>query len=84
MERHQKRGIAKEIAKEKFEVFLTGDKNMQSQQHLVGLPFAILILSAINWPVVRPHVHQISLAISECKPGTVVSVACGEFSPRRR
>jgi len=35
-----------------FHAFLTGDKNMENQQRLEGRPFAVLIMSAINWPVV--------------------------------
>jgi hypothetical protein len=35
---------------EGFEVFLTGDKNMPNQQQLAARSFAVLIMSAINWP----------------------------------
>ena len=52
------------IARESFEAFLTGDKNMQTQQRLAGRPFAVLIMSAINWPVVQPHVHLELLPLS--------------------
>ena len=40
------------VETEAFDVFLTGDKNMPYQQPLTGRPFAVLILSAINWPVI--------------------------------
>jgi predicted nuclease of predicted toxin-antitoxin system len=36
------------IEQERFNVFLTGDKNMDKQQRLEGRPFAVLIMSAIN------------------------------------
>ncbi len=39
------------IEREGFDVFLTGDKNMENQQQLEGRPFAVLVMSAINWPV---------------------------------
>jgi predicted nuclease of predicted toxin-antitoxin system len=68
------------IESEAFHVFVTGDKNMQNQQRLQGHPFAILILSAINWPVIRPHVQNISAAIEEAKPGTVAMIDCGVFT----
>ncbi len=42
------------IEREHFNVFLAGDKNMQNQQRLEGRPFVVLIMSAINWPVIRP------------------------------
>ncbi len=70
------------IERERFDVFLTGDKNMLSQQRLEDRPFAVLILSAINWPVVRPHVHQISMALDAARPGTVNTIDCGVFVPR--
>ena len=59
------------IARESFDVFLTGDKNMDKQHRLEGRPFAVLIMSAINWPVVRPHVQKISVALDEAHPGMV-------------
>ena len=46
------------IEREAFDLFLTGDKNMSYQQPLAGGPFAVLIMSAINWPVIRPHVDR--------------------------
>ena len=69
---------------EGFDVFLTGDKNMPYQQPLVGRPFAVLILSAINWPVIRPHVDKIAAAIATAEPGTVTMIECGVFLPRSK
>ncbi len=65
------------IEREGFHTFLTGDKNMESQQHLEGRPFAVLIMSAINWPVVRPHVYKIAAALDAARPGTVETLDCG-------
>jgi predicted nuclease of predicted toxin-antitoxin system len=70
------------IEQEGFNVFLTGDKNMVNQQQLEGRPFAVLIMSAINWPVVRPHIQRISVAIDQAQPGTVKTIDCGIFVPR--
>lgn len=72
------------IEREGFDVFLTGDKNMANQQRLEGRPFAVLIMSAINWPVVRPHIHKISAAVDEAQPGTVKTIDCGVFIPRSK
>jgi predicted nuclease of predicted toxin-antitoxin system len=41
--------LLKLIESERFDAFLTGDKNMETQQRLEGRPFAVLIMSAINW-----------------------------------
>ena len=67
-----------------FEVFLTGDKNMPNQQQLAGRSFAVLIMSAINWPVVRPHVEKITAAIAAAQPGMVTLIDCGVFVPRSK
>jgi predicted nuclease of predicted toxin-antitoxin system len=70
------------IERERFDVFLTGDKNMNKQQRLEGRPFAVLIMSAINWPVVRPHIVKISVALDEAERGTVKTIDCGVFVAR--
>ena len=72
------------IEREGFNVFLTGDKNMENQQRLEGRPFAVLIMSAINWPVVRPHIHKIAAALDTAQPGTVKTIDCGVFVPRTK
>ena len=74
--------LLKLIEREGFHAFLTGDKNLEHQQRLEGCPFAVLIMSAINWPVVRPHIHKISLALDEAQPGTVQRIDCGVFIAR--
>jgi predicted nuclease of predicted toxin-antitoxin system len=70
------------IEREHFEVFITGDKNMDRQQRLEGRPFAVLILSATNWPVIRPHIHRISAARGRAELGTVKTIDCGVFIAR--
>jgi predicted nuclease of predicted toxin-antitoxin system len=56
------------IERDRFEIFLTGDKNMGKQQRLEGRPFAVLVLSAIDWPVVSPHIQKISVALDQAQP----------------
>jgi hypothetical protein len=72
------------IAERGFEVFITGDKRMPTQQHLHDRPFAVLILSAINWPVIRRHIAAIEVAIERAEPGMVSHVECGVFVPKQR
>ena len=66
----------------RFDVFLTGDKNIPGQQQLQGRPFAVLIMSAINWPVVQAYIPAVVTAIDEAEPGTVKHIDCGIFVPR--
>jgi hypothetical protein len=75
-------GLLALIEREAFEVFITGDKNMPNQQRVEGRPFAVLIMSAINWPVVRPYADRIAAAVAAAKPGTVAVIDCGAFVPR--
>ena len=70
------------IEREGFQVFLTGDKNMASQLQLAGWPFAVLIMSAINWLVVRPYVSRIAAALDAVRPGVVQTIDCGVFVRR--
>lgn len=72
------------IAHARFEAFLTGDKNMASQQRLPGRAFAVLIMSTIHWPVVRAHVHRIAAALDTARPGIVQRIDCGVFIPRAK
>jgi predicted nuclease of predicted toxin-antitoxin system len=74
--------LLKLIEAEGFHIFLTGDKNMENQQRLGGRPFAVLVMSAINWPVIRPHVSKISNSIDTAVPGTLRTIDCGVFIPR--
>jgi hypothetical protein len=71
------------IEQHRFDVFLTGDKNMPNQQQLAGRAFAVLIMSAINWPVIKPHLAKIVAAIDAATPGAVHTVECGAFSRKR-
>jgi len=72
------------IEREGFDVFVTGDKNMDHQQRLERRPFAVLTMSSINWPVVRLHVDRISVALDAAHPGTVKMIDCGTFVRSKR
>ncbi len=65
-------------------MLLTGDKNMPNRQRLEGRPFAVLVLSAINWPVIEPHVDRIVTAVDEARSGTVTVIDCGMFVPHSK
>jgi hypothetical protein len=39
---------------------------------------------AINWPVVRPHIHKIAATLDEAPPGTIKAIDCGVFIPRSK
>ena len=60
--------------REGFDVFVTTDKNIISQQNLDGLPFAVVVLSSTSWPRIYTTSETIKLAIDAATPGTVTEV----------
>ncbi len=67
-----------------FDVFLSGDQNIPSQQIMHGRKLAVLCMTANNWPIVQPHIQNVVEAVDSAGPGTAKSVWCGEFQPRRK
>lgn len=59
-----------------FELFLTGDRNLEYQQNLTTRKIAIIALTRNNWPLVKPHVDDIVAAISKVTPGSYQTVGC--------
>jgi hypothetical protein len=66
-----------------FAAFITNDKRMEKEQVLYRRPFATLILSVPNWKIIRDRVGDIQVALDAALPGTVTTVDCGSFVPRR-
>ena len=60
-------------AANKFDVFLTMDKNLPNQQKISGLPFAVVVLRARSNSItdVRPFVPEILRRLSGFQPGQV-------------
>jgi hypothetical protein len=65
------------------EAFISADKNLEKQQSLGGRPFAVLLLSTNNWPLIQEHASAIAKALDECKQGMVLVIECGRFVPSR-
>ena len=59
---------------EGFEVFVTTDKNINSQQNLDRLPFAIVVLSSTSWPRIQTASDTVQLAVDAATPGTITEV----------
>ena len=60
--------------REGFDVFVTTDKNIISQQNLDGLPFAIVVLPSTSWPRIYTTSETVKLAVDAATPGTVTEV----------
>ena len=67
-----------------FEIFVTADKNMMHQNSMKHLPFAMIVLSTNNWPIMRPHMAIIREAINSTHTGEIKTVDCGQFIPVKR
>jgi hypothetical protein len=64
----RKRSAAEEAG---FEVFVTADKKLPKQQNLKGRPLALVVLSTLDWEVMKPHLSKIVAAVDAATPGFV-------------
>jgi hypothetical protein len=62
------------------EVFVTGDKNITYQQNLAERRMAIVVLSAIDFDILKPNLSLIVAAIDSGGEGSFLVVECGRFS----
>ena len=42
-----------------FDVLITGDKTLEYEQNLSHRGIALVALSAVNWPIIEPHLAKI-------------------------
>ena len=55
---------------EGFEVLVTTDKNLPSQQNFDELSIAIVVLSSTSWPRIQKAAAAVALAIDAAVPGS--------------
>ncbi len=67
-----------------FDVLLTGDQTLRHEQNLTGRRLAIIVLSAVEWRIIKDYVAEIVAAVDEAVPGTLQSVNCGTFGRGQR
>ncbi len=66
-----------------FEVLITGDQTISYEQNLAGRRVAILVLSSIDWHILKNHLPLVIAAIDGALPGTVQTVNCGTFTRKK-
>jgi len=66
-----------------FEVFLTGDQTLRYEQNLSRRRLAIIVLSSVEWRILKDHLPQIISAIDNAVPGSFQALDCGTFSRKR-
>jgi hypothetical protein len=57
-----------------FDVLVTTDKNLRSQQNLTERKIAIIVLLKQQWPDLRRHAHLVVAAIDAATTGTYTEV----------
>ncbi len=59
---------------ERFEVFVTTDRNLRDQQNPGGLRIAIIVLSSTSWPRINKAATAVKEAIDAALPGSFKEV----------
>ena len=65
------------------DVFLTGDGTLSYEQNLAGRQMAVVVLSAIQLPIIRMHLPKIIAALGRAFLGSLQAVNCGTFSRKK-
>ena len=68
---------------EGFDLFITGDQSLTKEQTLVGRKLAIVILSCVEWRILKDYLARILTAVDSVLPGSYQAVDCGTFSRKR-
>jgi predicted nuclease of predicted toxin-antitoxin system len=65
-----------------FQVFLTGDQTVSYEQNLSDRQIAVVVLSAIEWHLIRHGLPAIQAAVNVAAAGSLQMIDVGTF--RRR
>jgi hypothetical protein len=66
-----------------IEILLTGDQTLTYEQNLSGRRLAIVVLSAIQLPIIKKNLFAVIAAIDNAAPGSFQSVDCGTFDRKK-
>jgi PIN like domain len=66
-----------------IEVLLTGDKTLRYEQNLSKRRLAVVVLAAIELPIIQNHLPGIIAAIDDAVPGSFREVDCGTLSRKK-
>ena len=76
--------LLKKARDEGYEVFITADKKIKSQQNIKKLEIRIVELSGNTWPRVRTRIKEIREAVKRSKLGEVEAVAIPKAEKKKR
>ncbi len=63
--------------KDGFDSLLTGDQTLACEQNLTGRRVAIVVLSSLDWHILKNHLPPIVAALDNALPGSLQEVECG-------
>jgi predicted nuclease of predicted toxin-antitoxin system len=66
-----------------FDVLLTGDQSLYKEQNLSGRRLAIVVMSSVDWQIVKDRLEGVIEAIDGATTGSIQEVDCGQFSRKR-
>jgi hypothetical protein len=66
-----------------FEAFITGDQTLSYEQNLTARRVAIVVLSSIDWHILKENLSPILAALDNATPGSFQEVECGTFSRKK-
>jgi hypothetical protein len=66
-----------------IDVFLTGDQTLLFEQNLKGRNLAIVVLSSVEWHILKNDLLLIITAIDKAVPGSFQMVDCGAFNRKK-
>jgi hypothetical protein len=66
-----------------IEVFVTGDRTLTFEQNLNVRKLAVVVLSAIQLPIIKANIDVVIHAIDHAVPGSVQTVNCGSFTRKK-
>ena len=68
---------------EGVEVLVTGDQTLRYEQNLSGRRLAVVVLSTVEWRILKDQPPKIFAAIDSAAPGSVQEIYCGIFTRRK-
>jgi hypothetical protein len=66
-----------------FDVLVTGDRTLSHEQNLSGRRLSIVVLSTVEWRIIRNYLAEIVAAVDGAAPGSFRAVECGKFSRKK-
>ena len=67
-----------------FDVFITGDQTLSYEQNLSVRRVAVVVLSSIDWHILKDNLPPILAALDKATPGSFQEVECGGFSRKKQ